>query len=112
MIRQEHPTGEKLVFRLPLSRGQVVRKIAKSCVGIEKAICIKTRWKQGDAAFKIEVHSDPGRARIPIIAVVVLECVAVTCTVYEPAGLIRDRVVWSVREWPQRSIANIGAIGV
>jgi len=55
-----------------------MREIAEARVGKHESVLVKTGREHGNSAFEIEIHGDPGRTRVPEIAVGVLEGVAVT----------------------------------
>ena len=61
---------------------------------------------ESDAPLEIPVDPDPRRARIPPVAVDVLERVAMAGALHETAWLVRHWIVRRVRKWAERIVSR------
>src|SRR6185295_18125385 len=84
----------------------------KACVRVHVSISIKCRWEHRDPSFEIPIHGNPRGTCIPVIAMVVLESVAMTGAGYKTAWLVGDWVVRRVSEWAERMVASVCAIRI
>src|SRR6185437_4961002 len=75
-------------------------------------VAVEAGREHRDSALEVPVHRHPRRARVPVVAEVVLEGVAVPRAVDEPTRLVGDRVVRRVRKGPERVVADVGAVRV
>src|SRR5213592_1880079 len=89
-----------------------MREVAEARVSKHKPVLVKAGREHGNSALKIEIHGDPGRARVPEIAVGVLEGVAVTGAGQKTSWLVGYRVVRGVSERSERTITHVGAVCV
>src|SRR6185295_1531423 len=89
-----------------------MRKIPKARIRKHDPIVIETCREHGDPAFEIEIDRDPGRACIPIIAVIILESVSMPGSRDKTSRLVRNGIVWRIGERSERAVADISAVGV
>jgi hypothetical protein len=86
-VGEQHPAGEEFVAARPLFGGGVVRKIPEAGVRIHLSVGVEARGKHGNPPLEVPVDGNPGRARVPVVAVGVAERIAVAGPVEEAAGL-------------------------
>ena len=111
-IREKHPAGEEFLGTLPFLGGQMVRQIAEARGGVHQPVIVERGREHRDAALEVEVHREPGRAGIPIVAVIVLERIPVTRAGDEAAGLVADGIIRRVGERAERAVAHVGAVRI
>src|SRR5689334_1940447 len=85
-----------------------MRKVTEARVDVELAVGVEPRRVQTDASLEVPVHPDPRRARVPPVAVHVLEGVAMSRARDETTRLVRDRIVRRVGEGAERIAADVG----
>src|SRR6266568_4937762 len=89
-----------------------MREIAEPCIDIHLAVGVEARWMQTDPTLEVPVKPDPRCARVPPIAVDILEGVAVSGSLDEAARLVRDGIVPRVGERTERIVADVDARSV
>ena len=67
-----------------------MREITEARVDVHLPSLVETRWMQSDAPLEIPVDRNPGRARVPPVAVHILKRVAVPRALHKPARLVCD----------------------
>src|SRR6185436_14311620 len=106
------PAGEEIVARTSLLRWQEVWEITEAGVDVHLTVGIETCRVQRDPPLEVPVVADPRSARVPPVAEHVLESVAVSSAVNEPAGLVANRIVRCIGEGTERIAAGIDSRGV
>src|SRR6185503_12274994 len=80
--------------------------------GVEESVAVEPRRKHGDSSLEIKIDCDPGRPRVPEVAEVVLESIAMSGARHKSSRLIGDRIVWGVGERSEGALADVGAVRI